>query len=128
MEALKRNFARPPEKASQMAGLLVGVSVGGCGLVPGWRLSCRLTAAALAPDNVEARGHDNGDPSPLQGIGHVSPDHPTQQHARDNLFVISRGMRIAQMVAAPVMQAVLEPVEALPDTARGDGGFGSTGV
>ena len=43
-------------------------------------------------------------------------------------FVISRGMRIAQMVAAPVMQAELEPVEALPDTARGDGGFGSTGV
>ena len=43
-------------------------------------------------------------------------------------FVVSRGMRIAQMVAAPVMQAVLEPVDTLPETARGDGGFGSTGV
>ena len=43
-------------------------------------------------------------------------------------FVVSRGMRIAQMVAAPVMQAVLEPVVTLPETARGDGGFGSTGV
>ena len=28
MEALKRNFARPPEKVSQMAGLLVGLLVG----------------------------------------------------------------------------------------------------
>ena len=43
-------------------------------------------------------------------------------------FVVSRGMRIAQMVAAPIMQAVLEPVDTLPETARGDGGFGSTGV
>ena len=43
-------------------------------------------------------------------------------------FVVSRGMRIAQMVAAPVMQALLEPVDTLPETARGDGGFGSTGV
>ena len=43
-------------------------------------------------------------------------------------FVVSRGMRIAQMVAAPVMQAVLEPVDTLPETARSDGGFGSTGV
>jgi dUTP pyrophosphatase len=37
-------------------------------------------------------------------------------------------MRIAQMVAAPIMQAVLEPVDTLPETARGDGSFGSTGV
>ena len=43
-------------------------------------------------------------------------------------FVVSRGMRIAQMVAAPIMQVVLEPVDTLPETARGDGGFGSTGV
>ena len=43
-------------------------------------------------------------------------------------FVVSRGMRIAQLVAAPVMQAVVEPVDTLPETARGDGGFGSTGV
>ena len=43
-------------------------------------------------------------------------------------FVVSRGMRIAQLVAAPVMQAVVEPVDTLPETARGDAGFGSTGV
>lgn len=43
-------------------------------------------------------------------------------------FVIERGMRIAQMVIAPVTQvAVREAIEA-GETARGAGGFGSTGV
>ena len=43
-------------------------------------------------------------------------------------FEISRGMRIAQMIIAPVLQVAIEPVESLDDTARGAGGFGSTGV
>jgi dUTP pyrophosphatase len=42
-------------------------------------------------------------------------------------FVIARGERIAQMVIAPVAQAELVPVAALGTTARGSGGFGSTG-
>ena len=42
-------------------------------------------------------------------------------------FVIARGDRIAQLVPAPVQRATLESVDALDDTARGDGGFGSTG-
>ena len=43
-------------------------------------------------------------------------------------FVISRGMRIAQMVIAPVIQARWQPVAELSETARGAGGFGSTGI
>jgi dUTP pyrophosphatase len=42
-------------------------------------------------------------------------------------FAIRRGERIAQMVVAPVVQARLNPVDSLPDTGRGSGGFGSTG-
>jgi dUTP pyrophosphatase len=42
-------------------------------------------------------------------------------------FTIRRGERIAQMVIAPVTQARWERVEALPESARGAGGFGSTG-
>lgn len=41
--------------------------------------------------------------------------------------LIERGMRIAQAVLAPVTRAVWVPVEALDDTQRGSGGFGSTG-
>lgn len=42
-------------------------------------------------------------------------------------FVIERGDRIAQVVIAAVSMAELEPVESLEETARGAGGFGSTG-
>ncbi len=40
---------------------------------------------------------------------------------------IARGERIAQLVIAPVQQAQFQLVTALDATARGDGGFGSTG-
>ncbi|MEK9853631.1 MAG: dUTP diphosphatase [Rhodobiaceae bacterium] len=43
-------------------------------------------------------------------------------------FTVSRGMRIAQMVVAPVIQASPMRVDRLDATDRGDGGFGSTGV
>ena len=42
-------------------------------------------------------------------------------------FTIARGERIGQMVLAPVTRIVWETVDALPDTERGTGGFGSTG-
>jgi dUTP pyrophosphatase len=42
-------------------------------------------------------------------------------------FAIVRGDRIAQMVVAPVTRATLSEVTALDETARGAGGFGSTG-
>ena len=43
-------------------------------------------------------------------------------------FTVSRGMRIAQIVLAPVTRADPKIVEELDDTARGSGGFGSTGL
>jgi dUTP pyrophosphatase len=43
-------------------------------------------------------------------------------------FTVTRGMRIAQMVIAPVTRAELTEVNDLDQTTRGDGGFGHTGV
>lgn len=43
-------------------------------------------------------------------------------------FTVRRGDRIAQMVIAPVTQAVVAEVADLDETARGAGGFGSTGA
>ena len=43
-------------------------------------------------------------------------------------FPISKGDRIAQIVVAPVTHAAMVEVDDLDDTARGAGGFGSTGV
>jgi len=43
-------------------------------------------------------------------------------------FTVTRGMRIAQMIIAPVTQGVWTEVDTLDETERGAGGFGSTGV
>ena len=42
-------------------------------------------------------------------------------------FEVKHGERVAQMVVAPVVQAAFEVVQALTETDRGAGGFGSTG-
>lgn len=42
-------------------------------------------------------------------------------------YVVAHGDRIAQMIVAPVVQVRFEVVDALSPTARGEGGFGSTG-
>ena len=42
-------------------------------------------------------------------------------------FAITHGMRLAQLVLAPVTRADWAPVATLPGSARGAGGFGSTG-
>ena len=43
-------------------------------------------------------------------------------------FTIRRGERIAQMVVAPVTRVEWQPADSLAETARGEGGFGHTGV
>ena len=43
-------------------------------------------------------------------------------------FIVNNGDRIAQIVAAPVTQALFKVVDSLDETERGSGGFGSTGV
>ena len=44
------------------------------------------------------------------------------------IFTVTRGMRIAQMVVAPVSRVGWQQVDSLDETARSDGGFGSTGI
>jgi len=43
-------------------------------------------------------------------------------------FVLKRGDRIAQLIVAPVAQAILQETQELGPTRRADGGFGHTGV
>lgn len=49
-------------------------------------------------------------------------------NAGTEIFVVERGMRIAQGVLAPVTRAAWQEVATLPETKRGEGGFGSTGT
>lgn len=46
----------------------------------------------------------------------------------DKPFTINPGLRIAQLIIAPVVQAVFKEVTMLDTTSRGTGGFGSTGA
>ena len=45
----------------------------------------------------------------------------------DNNFIINNGDRIAQMILCPVIKMTLEETNDLPETIRGEEGFGSTG-
>ena len=45
----------------------------------------------------------------------------------DKDFIINNGDRIAQMVLVPIVKMEFEEVDSLPNTVRGQGGFGSTG-
>ena len=46
----------------------------------------------------------------------------------NKVFVVEKGLRIAQMVLCPVVKATLKEVTELENTERGSGGFGSTGI
>ncbi len=46
----------------------------------------------------------------------------------DRPFLVKKGMKIAQMLIQPVVSAVVRESAELDDTARGQGGFGSTGL
>ena len=43
-----------------------------------------------------------------------------------NIFQINKNDRIAQMIVCPIIKVELKEVESLPETVRGEGGFGST--
>ena len=68
----------------------------------------------------------------LNAPGTIDPDYRGElsvlliNHGREP-FAITPGDRIAQLVICPVARAELEPVTILDETARGAGGYGSTG-
>ena len=47
-------------------------------------------------------------------------------HGKEN-FIINNNDRIAQMVLTPIVKMEIEEINELPETIRGEGGFGSTG-
>jgi len=68
-----------------------------------------------------------------QGVGTVDEDYRGEvlvllRNTGRNSFEVTRGMRIAQAVLAPVSRAVWQAVAELPETDRGEGGFGHTGL
>ena len=108
-------------------------------LKPGARMAVATGIAIELPLGVEAQVRPRSGLALNHGItclnspGTIDSDYRGEIKAilinhGDTTFKISRGMKIAQMVIARHEQAELVEVDALSDSARGAGGFGSTGM
>ncbi len=103
-----------------------------------WRLIPVGIAIAL-PQGFEAQVRPRSGLAARHGISCVNTPGTIDADYRGELkvnlinhgkadFNVKRGDRIAQMIIAPVIQALWEVADALDETERGTGGFGSTGV
>jgi len=92
-------------------------------LPPGWEAQMRPRSGLAAKHGVTC----------VNSPGTIDADYRGEikiiliNHGAED-FTVRRGDRIGQMVIAPVFQARFEETEELDETARGAGGFGSTGV
>lgn len=107
-------------------------------LAPGKRALIPTGIAIALPAGFEAQVRPRSGLAAKQGVtvlntpGTIDADYRGEvQVILINLgeaaVMIERGMRIAQMVIAPISRAKLRETPALPATGRGSGGFGSTG-
>jgi dUTP pyrophosphatase len=108
-------------------------------LAPGARALVPIGLAIALPEGYEAQIRPRSGLAARDGVtvlntpGTVDADYRGEVkviliNLGDAPFTIRRGMRIAQMVIAPVTQAAMVETDELPETARGEGGFGSTGA
>jgi deoxyuridine 5'-triphosphate nucleotidohydrolase len=92
-------------------------------LPPGHELQVRARSGlALRDGLIVANGPGTVDEDYRGEIGVIL------LNAGDRPVTITRGMRIAQAVLVPVTRGAWQEVDALPETRRGAGGFGSTGT
>lgn len=107
-------------------------------LKPGERFMTPTGIAIAMPPGWEAQMRPRSGLAAKHGIACVNSPGTIDADYRGELrvilinhgaedFVINRGDRIGQMVFAPVFQAAFEEADELDETARGAGGFGSTG-
>lgn len=108
-------------------------------IAPGARALVPTGIQIALPEGFEAQIRPRSGLASESGIiipnspGTVDPDYRGEvkvilMNLGENLFRVKRGMRIAQMVIVPVVTGLLEVVDELPETGRGEGGFGHTGV
>lgn len=109
-----------------------------CTLAPGERRVVKTGIAIALPPCTEAQVRPRSGLAAKHGVtvlntpGTIDEGYRGEvgviliNHGRET-FAIARGMKIAQMVIAPVLRATVTEAAELSDTARGAGGFGSTG-
>ncbi len=108
-------------------------------LAPGERALVGTGWAIAVPEGFEGQVRPRSGLALRHGVtvlnspGTIDPDYRGElrvllvNHGQE-AFVVTRGDRIAQLVIAPIARAEMIVTTALPTTARGGGGYGSTGV
>lgn len=134
------DIALPRYETAQSAGLDLAAAVAtAVVLAPGGRAAIPTGLAIALPPGYEAQIRPRSGLAARNGItvlnapGTVDADYRGEikvvlANLGDEPFAVERGMRIAQMVVAPATRIAWDEVDALPDSARGGGGFGSTGT
>lgn len=128
-----------PAYATEHAAGMDVVSAEDVTLAPGGRHAVATGFAMAIPQGYEVQVRPRSGLALKHGIslpntpGTIDADYRGELkviliNLGDSPFVVARGDRIAQLVAAPVQMARFAEVAELDDTARGSGGFGSTGI
>ena len=132
----------PSYASTGAAGLDLSAAIGEGAvleLLPGGRSLVPTGFALALPEGYEAQVRPRSGLAVRHGVtvvnapGTIDSDYRGEvQVALVNLgrepFEIRRGMRIAQLVVAPVARVTIMPADTLEETERGSGGFGSTGT
>ena len=129
------DYATAQSAAVDLQAAIDGVQV----IAPGKRAMIETGIAIALPAGFEAQVRPRSGLAAKNGVtvlnspGTIDADYRGEikviliNHG-DAAFEIERGMRIAQLVVAPVTQVAWQAVDDLDETARGSGGFGSTGT
>ena len=130
----------PDYATAQSAAVdLLAAVTGNIVLAPGERALIPTGLAIALPDGYEAQVRPRSGLALKNGItllnspGTIDSDYRGEiglilVNLGQESFTVSRGMRIAQMLIAPVTRLAWNAVSSLDDSERGIGGFGSTGV
>jgi dUTP pyrophosphatase len=136
-----KDLPLPSYQSDRAAGLDLSAAVPADApltIAPGERLLVPTGIAIALPDNHEGQVRPRSGLAVRHGLtvanapGTIDADYRGEiQVLLINLgsapVTITRGMRIAQLIIAPVVQAHILDVASLDETPRGSGGFGSTG-
>ena len=134
-----KDLPLPAYQTSQSAGMDLCAAIDADEVIDPGRYAIIPTGFSIAlPSGFEAQVRPRSGLAAKKGVtvlnspGTIDSDYRGEigviliNHSRD-AFTVSRGMRIAQLVIAPVRKVIWEETETLEDTDRGSGGFGSTG-
>ena len=141
-EAADRSLGLPSYESAGAAGADLRANFperGAVDLAPGARVLVPTGLRLAIPEGYEVQLRPRSGLALKHGItlpnspGTIDSDYRGPlgvivMNAGQEPFRIEHGMRIAQMVVAPVVTAAFELADSLDDTSRGAGGFGSTGA